>query len=141
VKERPLPIGRRRHLPAPKVFVDVPIQLNMEGRRLSENDEYRRKAGTRAVDPISRGLLASAESHQDFIDKSQTLLSYLLNPLVDLVIAGALLLSPLLTYWFLANMTITVLMVLVEACIPLILSWLGWRAWRREKSAGKSRTK
>jgi len=113
----------------------------MEGQRLSEDDENRRKPSTRAVDPISRGLLASAESHQDFVDKSQTLLNYLLNPLIDLAIAGALLFLPLLTYWFLANMTITVLVVLVETCILLILSWLGWRAWRAQKSAGNSRTK
>ena len=121
--------------------MDVPTQPNMEGQRLSEDDEYRRKPRTRAVDPISRGLLASAESHQDFIDKSQTLLNYLLNPLVDLAIAGAFLLSPLLTYWFLANMAITVLVVLVEACILLIFFWLGWRAWRRDKSAAAPRTR
>jgi hypothetical protein len=121
--------------------VDVPTQPNMEGQRLSEDDEYRRKPRTRAVDPISRGLLASAESHQDFVDKSHTLLNYLLNPLVDLAIAGALLLSPLLTYWFLANVTTTILVVLVEACILLTVFWLGWRAWRRDKSAAASRTK
>jgi uncharacterized membrane protein len=70
-----------------------------------------------------------------------TLGGYLQNPWAEFAMYGASLLSILFVYGSLGNLMIAVLVALVEACVLLIVSWLRWRAWRRDKSAGKSQTK
>lgn len=139
MKEQPLPIGRGRDLTAPKVFVDALTGFNMEGCTLSQDDEHQRKPSTRAVDPISRTLLATAEGHQDYVDKAQFFYLYMVNPWVDLAICMACLFPPLVSWWFLGGI-MTVLVVLIEASLILAIFWLAWRAAQRDKPAPASRT-
>ena len=119
--------------------MDALTGLNMEGCTLSQDDEYQRKPSTRAVDPISRTLLATAEGHQDYVDKAQFFYLYMVNPWVDLTICIACLFPPLISWWFLGGM-MTVLVVLIEASLVLATFWLAWRAAQRDKPAPASRT-
>jgi len=140
VKEQALSVWPPSNLAVPKVFVDVLAGLIMEGCVLSEDEEYRRKPSTRAVDPISRTLLATAEGHQDYVDKAQFFYLYMVNPYVDLAICIACLFPPLVSWWFLGGI-MAVLVVLVEASLVLATFWLAWRAAQRDKSVAASRTR
>jgi len=112
----------------------------MEGGALSQDDEHERKPSTRAVDPISRTLLATAEGHQDYVDKAQFFYVYMVDPWVDLAICVACLFTVMLSWWFLGGI-MGVLVVLVEAGLVLTVFWVTWRATQLDKSAAASRTK
>lgn len=86
-------------------------KLEVGGLSLSDEEEYQRRASQRAVDPISRSMLASAEARQDYIDKSIYLDQILFNPCVVLLILFSSVVAPIVT--FLMSSLLVALIVLV----------------------------
>jgi hypothetical protein len=115
----------------------------LEATSVSEDDQKpRRRASERAVDPVSRVLLATAEGHQEYIDRMGQPVPWWRDWLYYWVVGGAQVVSGAvalvfyLMQWFVAALPLSALLLVLGAVI-LAYPWMHRGRGRTDRQPGE----